>query len=355
MRPNIFARILLWPFSVLYGIAITSRNLLYDIGIVKSTSFSIPIINVGNLSIGGAGKTPHVEYLLSSLMPYMNLAVLSRGYKRKTKGFRFAGSKDDASTIGDEPYLYYRKYPEVTVTVGESRTVAIPEMLKYKPDIQAVILDDAYQHRSISPHLNILLTTYNAPFTRDTLLPAGRLREYRNGYSRAHIIIVTKCPETLSIEDTDKMVEELKPFPDQKVFFSRYEYHTLYALFDTQSRLTLTEDMDVMLISAIADTQYLHTYLEAKVKNVYNMEYEDHHVFSEDEIDYLEKVFIENESENKIIITTEKDASRLSMLYSHLKQKSLPIFVLPIQVKIMMDARDEFDQLIKASLLNFKS
>ncbi len=355
MRPNIFARILLWPFSVLYGIAITSRNLLYDIGIVKSTSFSIPIINVGNLSIGGAGKTPHVEYLLSSLMPYMNLAVLSRGYKRKTKGFRFASDADDASTIGDEPYLYYRKYPEVTVTVGESRTVAIPEMLKYKPDIQAVVLDDAFQHRSISPHLNILLTTFDAPFTRDSLLPAGRLREYRNGYSRAHIIIVTKCPEYLSSEDAENMVNELKPYPEQKVFFSRYEYNTLYGLFDTQSRLTLSEDMDVILISAIADTEYLHTYLENNVRNVYNLEYEDHHIFSEDEIDYLEKVFMETESENKIIITTEKDASRLSMLYTHIKKKSLPIFVLPIQVKIMMDGEKEFDGLVKASLLNFKS
>ncbi|MCL4153106.1 UNVERIFIED_CONTAM: hypothetical protein GTU68_053341, partial [Idotea baltica] len=172
--------------------------MFYDSGILKSTSFNVPVISVGNLSVGGAGKTPHVEYLIMLLQDYLNVAVLSRGYKRKSKGFRWVNRKDQVTQTGDEPLQFKRKFPETAVAVCESRNIGIPMMLQGKKDIQTILLDDAFQHRSVVPGLNILLTTYDEPYTRDYLLPSGRLREFRSSAKRADVIIVTKCPDDIS-------------------------------------------------------------------------------------------------------------------------------------------------------------
>lgn len=348
------AKILLFPFTMMYGMVISMRNLMYDAGLLKSTKFSIPIISVGNLSIGGAGKTPHIEFLISHLRPYLNIATLSRGYKRKTKGFRMADMNDNALTIGDEPLQYRRKYRDIIVAVSESRTLAIPLILKQAPGTQAILLDDAFQHRAIVPGLNILLTTYDHPFTRDILLPAGRLREYSDSYKRADIIIISKCPEEISEQNRAEILKEIIPLDRQRVYFTRYLYHHPYSFYDPSSRIELPKEVDVILVSAIANTAYLRQYLTNEVASVHELEYEDHHIFLERDIEYLEQVYINRESSNKIILTTEKDAMRLELLRDLIYKKKLPVYVLPVEVSFLFDQKEEFINDIRSFLLNFK-
>jgi tetraacyldisaccharide 4'-kinase len=306
MVQNWFAKILLFPFSLLYGVAITTRNLFYETGVLKSTKFNIPVISIGNLSLGGAGKTPHVEYLVKQFLPYLNLGTISRGYKRKTKGFRFVFPQDNAQQVGDEPLMYKRKYRDLTVVVSENRALAVPLMLKKYPGLQGIILDDAFQHRGIVPGLNILLTTFDEPFTKDILLPSGRLREYRSSYERADIIIISKCSPSLSENAREKMIKEIKPRNHQKLFFTYYNYFKPYSFYNPKDRIILDKSMDIILISAIADTQYLLDFLEGKVGSYHELSYEDHHVFLERDINYLNQVFKNRDTTNKIILTTEK-------------------------------------------------
>ncbi len=195
---NWFLRILLLPISLLYGLGTTIRVFLYETSSKKSVSFDIPIISVGNLSTGGTGKSPHVEYLIMLLRPYLNVATLSRGYGRKSKGFRVVTPEDTAETVGDEPLQFKRKFQDVLVTVGEERTMAIPQIMGHANNVQVILLDDAYQHLAVNPGLNILLTDYKRPFFKDFLLPSGNLREWPSGKKRADIIVVTKCPEEVT-------------------------------------------------------------------------------------------------------------------------------------------------------------
>ncbi|NNF34400.1 MAG: tetraacyldisaccharide 4'-kinase [Saprospiraceae bacterium] len=348
------AKILLFPFTMLYGMVISMRNLMYDAGLLKSTRFSIPIISVGNLSIGGAGKTPHIEFLIEHLRPYLNIATLSRGYKRKTKGFRMANLNDNALTIGDEPLQYRRKYRDIIVSVSESRTLAIPLILKQAPGTQVVLLDDAFQHRAIVPGLNVLLTTYDQPFTRDILLPAGRLREYSDSYKRADIIIVSKCPEEISEQNRAEIIKEINLLDRQRLYFTKYHYHNPYSFFNPSSRIKLSNDADVILVSAIANTAYLRQHLDNEVASVHELEYEDHHIFLERDIEYMEQVYINRESSNKIILTTEKDAMRLELHRDLIYKKKLPVYVLPVEVSFLFDQKDEFINDIRSFLLNFK-
>ena len=354
MIQQLLAKILLSPFSLLYGIAIGIRNLMYEAGLLKSTRFNIPLISVGNLSIGGAGKTPHIEFLIEHLRPYINLATLSRGYKRKTKGFRLAHLHDNAMTIGDEPLQYRRKYRDIGVGVSESRTLAIPLILKHMPATQAVLLDDAFQHRAITPGLNILLTTFEKPFTRDMLLPAGRLREYPDAYKRADIIVVTKCPPKVSDDARLALIQEINPLDHQKMYFTKYKYLTPYSFYNPRQQFHLDLSVDVILISAIANTSYLRQYLEGEVGSIHEMEYEDHHLFSERDIEYLEQVFIHRDSSRKIILTTEKDAMRLDLHRSLITKKQLPLFILPVKVEFLFNQKSEFLHDIQSFLLNFK-
>jgi tetraacyldisaccharide 4'-kinase len=199
-------RILLSPLALLFGIGVAIKSLAYKSGLLKGVSFSIPVINVGNLTVGGSGKTPHIEYLIRLLSPYLPVGTLSRGYKRKTKGFMLIRPGFNSDQAGDEPLLYARKYPGIAVSVCESRSIGIPKLLQSRPQTRVVLLDDAFQHRAINPNLNILLTEYDEPFYKDWLLPAGRLREWRGGYKRADLIIVTKCPADLPSEERDKRI-----------------------------------------------------------------------------------------------------------------------------------------------------
>lgn len=345
---------MLAPFSLLYGLGVSLRNFFYRNGLLKSIEFSLPIISVGNLSVGGAGKTPHIEYLLRLLKDYLHLATISRGYKRKTKGFLDVHPNMTAEQVGDEPLQFKRKFPDVTVTVSESRTFAIPQIVMNQPETQLILLDDAFQHRSVKPGLNILLTEFDHPFTRDFLLPSGRLREWRSASERADLILVTKCPPDLHEEDRKQLLQEIDPLPGQSVFFTYYHYSKPYYIFDARYQVELQPDWEVLLISAIAGTDYLVSYLETQVNTVRLLEYEDHHYFSKHDVGNLKASFSRMDVEKKVILTTEKDAMRLEMHRAFLVENRLPIFVLPIEVKFHFGEGERFDQYVKDFLLNFK-
>jgi tetraacyldisaccharide 4'-kinase len=354
MKKNIVARILLSPFSMLYLGLISLRNLFYEMGILKAISFNLPVINVGNLSIGGTGKTPHIEYLINLLSPYIDVATLSRGYKRQSKGFQWVQVYDNAASRGDEPMQFKRKFPTVPVAVSESRNIGIPMILKQYPDTKAILLDDAFQHRSVIPGLNILLTEFDNLFVDDYIMPAGRLREPKGAYERADIIVVSKSPENLLLQERLEIVEKIKPFPHQKVFFSKYRYGDPYYIFDRQITLPLDESTRIVLISAIASVDYLLSYLDsiAIVENI--IKYEDHHYFSSFELEQFKKIYDNITTENTVFLTTEKDAMRLQLHEEYIQAYNIPIFVLPVDVEFLDEDQYAFDESVKQFLLSFK-
>ncbi len=351
---NALVRILLLPFSLLYGLGVWIRDLLYERGILNSVSFSLPVISVGNLSVGGTGKTPHIEYLIRLLKPYLPVSTLSRGYKRKTRGFLEVQLQHSATQTGDEPLQFKRKFPDIAVAVAESRVLGIPELLKRHPELKVILLDDAFQHRSVKPGLNILLTEYSRPYTRDFLLPSGRLREMPSAAGRADIIIVTKCPPNLTRTQADALLEELKPKPRQKVFFSHYQYRAPYYLFNPDYTTGLPTDWDVMLISAIANEDYLMQYLRPLVGYIYSETFEDHHFFTPYEVARFKEKFDNIEGSKKFILTTEKDAMRLLEHRDYLLKNKLPVFVLPVEVEFLFGEGEAFDEEVKRFLLEFE-
>ena len=353
MIQKFIIRILLFPFTLIYGAAISLRNLLYDWKLLKSVSFSLPVIGVGNLSIGGAGKTPHVEYLIRLLYPFLSVATLSRGYKRKTHGFRIVSRNDDATTAGDEPIQFFKKFRDIVVAVSESRSIGIPLLLKAFPGIEVVLLDDSFQHRSVTPGLNILITDYNSLYSSDMLLPAGRLREWKGSADRADIIVVSKCPDGLSDEKAQEVKRSLDPVPHQHVFFSKYKYLLPYHLFYGH-RLNLESVESALLICAIANVDYLLSYLNSRNIEVYSMQYEDHHYFSPHDLSVLKQQYTNLPESRKIIITTEKDATRLALHRTYIEKEKLPIFILPVEVEFLLDQGKDFDELVKSFLINFK-
>lgn len=351
----IVLRILLAPISFLYGIGVGIRNMMYDTEILRSSKFALPVISVGNLIIGGAGKTPHIEYLIRLLNPYINVGTLSRGYARSTKGFRFVQTSDTASIAGDEPLMYARKYRDIIVAVGENRALAIPEMIKRHPSLQTILLDDAFQHRSVDPAINILLTPHDRLYTSDYLMPSGRLREWRSAAERADIVIVTKCPSDLTEEDANKIRKQLRLTSKQQSFFTEYNYHHPYNFYNPKQRIKLDDDLDAIVISAIANTRYLLSHLHQSVKSFTSMEYEDHHNFTQQDIEYITKVYGERTHHRKIILTTEKDAVRLDAHRNYFAEQKIPIFVLPVEVSFLLGGKEEFDALIKGRLSEFSS
>ena len=346
-------QILLFPLTILYGLGITLRNGLYSQGLLKSARFNLPVIGVGNLSIGGAGKTPHVEYLIRLLSPNLRVATLSRGYKRKNKGFRIVSRNDNSLTVGDEPLQYFLKYQEAVVAVSESRSVGIPLLLSKRPDIQTILLDDSYQHRSVTPSLNILLTEYKKPYNEDILLPSGRLREWRSSADRADVVVVTKCPDSILDNQLVDFRDQLSLLPGQYLFFSRYVYGNPYPLLGG-TPLSLNRFKEVVLISAIAQADDLHEYVGKSVEHVHSMPYEDHHYFSPHEMSLLKLQYEQMESGTGAIITTEKDATRLILHRDYIIEHQLPIYILPVRVDFLFDEKGRFDELVKNHLMSFR-
>lgn len=347
-------RILLSPFALLYGLGVWIRNGLYSAGLLKSVEFNIPVISVGNIAIGGTGKSPHIEYLIQLLGAHIRLATLSRGYGRKTRGYIAVRPSMDAATAGDEPLQFKRKFADTPVVVSESRTFGIIRMLQDYPDLQCILLDDAFQHRSVQPGLNIMLTAYDAAFFNDFLLPVGRLREWRRGYRRADAIIVTKCPAQWNPRMRQKMIDKIQPQPGQQLFFSRFDYGHPYSFFNPQHRIELGSGRDWVMVSAIANTDYLMQYLEGFENKYHLMAFTDHHQFTANDISQMVQLFTQLNNREKFVLTTEKDAVRLEPHRQYLYEKRIPVFVLPVQVSFLDEDQDRFDRYIRDFLLNFK-
>ena len=338
-------RFILLPLSVLYGFIIWLRNKLYDINIFKSASFNFPIICVGNLAIGGTGKTPMVEYLIRLLKENYKTATMSRGYKRKTKGFAIADKNTTALDIGDEPMQFYKKFPDITVSVAEDRLASIPQLLHDKPATKVIILDDAFQHRQVKAGLNILLTEYRDLFTRDFILPAGNLRDIKASYKRADIIIVTKCKSHLTEEEKDKLTDEIKPLPHQKIFFTKIEYGSPYHLFNKNEKF-LSPDTNILLICGIANPKPIKEILNTYAATYDMMQFRDHHIFDIGDLKEIKDQFEKLNTENKIILTTEKDGVRLAKFENELKE--LPVYVFPIRHKVLFGEDDQLNALVLA-------
>jgi tetraacyldisaccharide 4'-kinase len=322
------SRYILLPFSFFYGSVVQLRNKLFDRKILRSATFDIPIICVGNLAAGGTGKTPVVEYLVNMLMKKYHVATLSRGYKRKTKGFFIADANTKTFEIGDEPMQIHQKFPDVTVAVAEERIIGIPAILNDRPETAVIILDDAFQHREVNAGLNILLTDYTHLYTKDFLLPAGNLRDTKSSSKRANVIIVTKCPSDLDQKERQRIINELNPLPEQKVLFTKIIYKNPYHLF-SKKEISLEKNLDVLLVCGIANPKNIEQFLTESVSSFQIKKYKDHYHFQPNDIKDINRIFSEIKSSQKIILTTEKDAVRLLQFENEMSD--LPIFVLPIE------------------------
>ena len=314
-------RFLLLPFAILYGLGVRLRHFLYDRGWLSSKRYPFPILCVGNLAVGGTGKTPMVEYLVR-LLGQEQVAVLSRGYRRKTRGFVLADDSATAMTLGDEPYQYHRKFPRATVAVCESRQEGIERLLE-NPHFKYIILDDAFQHRKVQAGTNLLLTSYDKLYTQDFLLPVGSLRDIRGRARKAQIIIVTKCPELTQAEQ-EKIIQQLKPLPSQKVYFTSIAYSDrVYSHEDSQALKDFIAT-PFTLVTGIANPTPLVDFLEKKGASFEHLAYSDHHHFSNRELELLRQ--------KGCILTTEKDYVRL--------EGALPtLYYLPIETQFLNDQR----------------
>lgn len=347
-------KLILFPLSLLYGLITGCRNWMFNIGILKTKKYNLPLISIGNLAVGGTGKTPHTEYLISLLSPKMGVAVLSRGYKRKTKGFLLADEQSTSKEIGDEPYQMKQKFGDVIVAVDANRQRGIDNLLKLdvEKDIEVILLDDAYQHRYVEPGINILLTDYNRLFTEDSMLPLGRLRESAHNKKRADIIIVTKCPEDTKAIDFRLIGKKLEPRPYQNLYFTSYQYDELKPVFPESENYTITKDdiksanYTAIILTGIVSTKGLTNHVATFTENIIQKKYPDHHNYSAQDLEELAAAFDAIEGKQKIIITTEKDAARL------INKKDVPfvlrkyMYSLPIKVKFLANQENEFNNQI---------
>ena len=329
--------------------------MLYDKKILKSVRFDFPVIGIGNLVMGGTGKSPHIEYLIFHLQYVFKVATLSRGYGRNSHGYVMADENSTASQIGDEPRQFKKKFPETIVTVCEDRVLGLPKILHDRPDTDIVLLDDAFQHRSIRAGLSVLLTEYTNRFTQDNLLPVGWLREAKKNYHRADIIIVTKCPLNISKEEREIITAEINPYRYQKIYFSVIQYALLYSFYDVQLKAELNKEVDVLLVCGIAKHNELKTYLELKARNVYVRDYRDHHRFDRYDLESIRETFDSLGNAKRIIVTTEKDAARLEEHRDWFSENKIEIFVQPIVVKFIDDDGDKFNADVLEYIEHIKS
>jgi len=327
-----FYRKLLFPLVPVYYAVTWIRNTFYDMGLIKSVSFNFPVICVGNLSVGGTGKTPMIEYLINLLKDDVRVAVLSRGYKRKTKGFYLANNESSVDILGDEPYQFYSKFKnDIQVAVDSDRVNGIKILRSTHDAPEVILLDDAFQHRKVKASFNVLLTTYDAIYTKDYVLPAGNLREPKIGAKRADIIVVTKCPVGLNDVERDNIVQLIKPLKHQNVFFSSISYSD--SVTSINSNIKLDEVTDFTLVTGIANAKPLVNYLKSKQLKFEHLNFPDHYDFIQKDVEVLSK--------KPLIITTEKDYMRLQK-QDALKEK---LFYLPIQLAI--NDSSKFDSLVK--------
>jgi len=338
-----YLRLLLLPFSLVYAMAITLLKKLYDWGIMRSVSFNLPLICVGNLAVGGSGKTPTTEYLVRLLSDY-KVAILSRGYGRKTRGFILANDDATAETIGDEPLQYYQKFKQVTVAVCEDRVKGVKQL---QNNYDVIILDDAFQHRAIRAGLNILLFEFRKLGTLQFLLPAGNLRDVFSSRKRADVLLVTKSPVPLLHVAQQASVNELQPNADQPVLHSYLKYGDLIHLYQNERQtLESVKNFEIFLLTGIANPDPLIEELEKYAENIKHEKFPDHYSFKTDDLKKFKSAFMASDKKDKIIITTEKDSKRLRATGFKDLLVDLPIYYLPIEVELFEEDKITFDELI---------
>ncbi len=339
----------LTPLSWLYGLGVGFRNLLFKLGILKSRAFDIPVISVGNITVGGSGKTPHVEYLVSLLKDKMKVAVLSRGYKRKSKGYVLANDDTTMREIGDEPYQMKQKFPELYVAVDKKRTEGIDRLThdEQTKDVDVILLDDAYQHRYVKPGVNILLVDYHRLIIYDKLLPAGCLREPKEGKSRADIVIITKCPKDLRPMEYRVLMKALDLYPYQSLYFTTLIYDNLKQVYGIESMPinSLPDKCNVLLLTGIASPKQMQNDLSVYNYNLSYLSFSDHHNFSKKDIRTINRKFAELSSP-KVIITTEKDVARIKFVEGLNDEVKESMYALPVRIQFMLGQEEEFNNKI---------
>lgn len=352
------------PLSWLYGLGVNVRNELFDMGWLKSVSFPIPIINIGNLTVGGTGKTPHTEYLIRLLSREFRVAVLSRGYRRESSGYVLAKPDTPASQIGDEPWQMKQKFPNIYVAVDANRRRGITRLMHDKEtrDVEVILLDDAYQHRYVKPGLNILLVNWHRPIHMDRLLPVGRLREPFRNRNRADIVVVSKCPNDVSSIDLRVMQTHLALPPFQDLYFSAFRYNALRPLFAEAPSEPLTpeslREMNVLLVSGIGCPKQMENELTPLVKSLKTLTFPDHHGYTPSNVKWAENLFLRL-PQPRLVITTEKDAARLAEKVSYNgSELHRSTYVLPIEVTFLQEQQESFNKKIqnyvRANLRNRK-
>jgi tetraacyldisaccharide 4'-kinase len=351
---RLYFAVILFPLSLIYGMIVFFRNLFFDLGILKSVSFQLPVISVGNLTAGGTGKTPHVEYLVSLLRSRYKIAVLSRGYKRKSKGFQMTVAGSTVEEIGDELLQIYNRFPDVIVAADKDRARGIGQLTKKFPELQAIILDDAFQHRYVSPGLSIVLVDHARPVFNDFLLPMGNLRENRRNINRADMVIVTKCPPEMNELQRHKFVSRLHLWHQQPVFFTSYQYGIALPVLEGKAKVFVPEQhkqnsTHILLVSGIADNRPLRDYLCQFAISMVIMSFADHHSYKPGDIRAIEHKFAALPAGSGIIVTTEKDATKLREMPGELHNISAFLYYIPIEVKFPEEGEKPFNEFI----LNF--
>jgi tetraacyldisaccharide 4'-kinase len=338
----------LYPLAFVYGFITSFRNFLYDSNILKPTAFQLPILSVGNLTVGGTGKTPHAEYLIALLKKEFNVAFLSRGYKRKTKGYLLADHNSTLNEIGDEPVQIKQKYPDVSIAVCENRKKGIKKLIENKElNIDVIILDDAFQHRRVDPSINILLLDYTQPVFDDHLLPVGRLRESLRAFHRANFIIITKCPGQLKPIDQRVYKNKLDIRPYQNLFFTSIVYGEITPA--EKGLALLSDDMlkyTVLLVTGIGNPAPLIEYLNEQVGHIIHKKFPDHYAYSEKDLTELSNLFAEIDAPRKLIITTEKDLVRLKSVKNCPPDFFRNVFYIPIEIRFLDRTKDLFNKRI---------
>ncbi len=352
-------KLFLYPVAAIYGLIISIRNFLYDYKIFKSTEFEIPVISIGNITVGGTGKTPHTEYLVDLLRKQFLVTTVSRGYKRKTKGYLEVSTDSLATEVGDEPLQIKRKFSEVQVVVDEKRVHAIEKIQEQAPEKlpDVILLDDAFQHRSVTPGINILLIDFNRPIDKDRLMPVGRLREARWQMRRANLIIYTKCPQEISPITRRIIMKDVNLRPYQNLFFTTMVYQPITPVFPEEAekkpRLA-AEKMSVLLVTGIANPDHLKKYVGNFSDEIVDLKFPDHHNFNTANIQQMEQMFAGIENSKKIIITTEKDSMRLKDLELSPLLKA-HLYYIPLKIKFLDSEGKNFDEKILTYVRENKS
>ena len=348
---RILQKILLYPFALLYSLGIRTRNWLFDKNILNSTGFDVPLITVGNITVGGTGKTPHIEYLVNLLKDDFKIAVLSRGYRRETRHFNIVNADSEVRTAGDEPLQIKRKYQDITVAVDRDRVNGVGNILTHKPGTDVILLDDAYQHRYIKAGVNILLIDYNRPIAKDCLLPAGRLREPRSSVCRADVVLVTKSPVDLQADAMNGFIKKINLLPGQLAFFTGLSYDEPVNIFTKERQGTKMDKLanspsNVLLVTGIADPTTLLSYLNGYNLKIKHLKYPDHHRYKKKDCKHILKQYLSLPEGDRCLITTEKDSVRLREI---MREEDFPdnkIFYLIIKVIFLNDGESKFNKFI---------